>query len=313
MVPRRRKCGCLSLQAGLMSAELPFNWLEAQRQASLQLGQELTLPVAASGYADWQHASALVAGLTQATGAHVVAISGSQGSGKSTLARCLEQTLLAAGEQAAAVSIDDFYLTHAARLALAQQVHPLLQTRGVPGTHDWQWLHRVLDDLHNGRSHLKLPTFDKGLDDRVGEREVDARVLVFEGWCLGVKAQPDAALVTPCNALERQEDVDGVWRRWVNQQLHAHYESLWAKVDLWVHLRVPGFAQVHAWRSQQEQQIPLSKRMDEHQITRFIAHYQRLTEALWQQSPATPGVVLQLDEQHQVTQVSVLLSPQRSL
>jgi len=286
-----------------------FDWPSAQRRASDQLDQKLLFPEPAPGYADWRQASALIASVALATGARVVAISGSQGSGKSTLAQCLQNTLIAAGEQAAAVSIDDFYLTRAARTALAEQVHPLLQTRGVPGTHDWQWLHRVLDEVHSGNTHLRVPVFDKGLDDRVGEREMEAGILVFEGWCLGVKAQPESALVTPCNALERDEDVAGKWRHWVNDQLHQHYESLWQKVDLWVHLRVPGFAQVQAWRTQQEQQIPLERRMNEDQITRFIAHYQRLTEALWQQIPDTPGFVLQLDELHQVTQVTVSLRP----
>ena len=286
-----------------------FNWPSAQRRASLQLDQKLVFPEPAPGYADWRQASALIASVALATEARVVAISGSQGSGKSTLAQCLQNTLINAGQQAAAVSIDDFYLTREARTALAEQVHPLLQTRGVPGTHDWQWLHQVLDEVHSGNTPLSVPVFDKGLDDRVEPREIDANLLVFEGWCLGVKAQPESALATPCNALERDEDVEGKWRQWVNDQLRKHYESLWQKVDLWVHLRVPGFAQVQAWRSQQEQQIPLEQRMDEAQITRFIAHYQRLTEALWQQQPATPGFVLQLDEQHQVTQVTVSLAP----
>lgn len=286
-----------------------FDWSSAQRQAAEQLAQQLTLPETAPGFADWRHASALIGSVAQATGVRVIAISGSQGSGKSTLAQNIQDTLIAAGQQAAAVSIDDFYLSRKARLELAERVHPLLQTRGVPGTHDWQWLHRMLDEVQSGHSHLRVPTFDKGLDDRAAERQIDASVLVFEGWCLGVKAQPESALLTPCNALERDEDVEGKWRSWVNEQLHQHYESLWQKVDLWVHLRVPGFAQVHAWRSLQEQQIPPAQRMGEAQIARFIAHYQRLTEALWRQTPATPGFVLALDERHQVTDVTVSLTP----
>ena len=294
-----------------MTATTLFDWPSAQRQASQQLAQPLTLPEAAPGFVDWRQASALIAAVALATGARVIAISGSQGSGKSTLAQSLQDTLIAAGQQAAAVSIDDFYLTRKARLELAEQVHPLLQTRGVPGTHDWQWLHRMLDEVHRGQTRLCVPTFDKGLDDRVAEREIDAEVLVFEGWCLGVKAQPVSALRTPCNDLERDEDAEGKWRSWVNEQLRQHYESLWQKVDLWVHLRVPGFAQVHAWRSLQEQQIPPAQRMDADQIARFIAHYERLTKALWQQTPATPGFVLALDEGHRVTDVTVLLTPKR--
>ena len=34
------------------------------------------------------------------------------------------------------LSIDDYYLSKKNRYQLASQVHPLLLTRGVPGTHD---------------------------------------------------------------------------------------------------------------------------------------------------------------------------------
>src|SRR5690606_41264080 len=40
------------------------------------------------------------------------------------------------GLRVAIISLDDVYLTHDARQHLAATVHPLLQTRGVPGTHD---------------------------------------------------------------------------------------------------------------------------------------------------------------------------------
>ncbi|XOV82987.1 MAG: kinase [bacterium] len=292
-----------------MTQTMLFDWSAARHQAAAQLGLTLQLPAAAAGHADWRDASALIASIVRCKGIQVVGISGSQGSGKSTLARCLQDTLLAADEQAAAVSIDDFYLSRQARAALADQVHPLLQTRGVPGTHDWQWLHRTLDDVHRGKTPLVLPVFDKGLDDRVGERDIEAGVLVLEGWCLGVNAQPETALAMPCNTLEKEEDAQGIWRRWVNAQLRQHYESLWPKVDLWVHLRVPGFAQVYAWRNLQEQQVPVAQRMSEAQIARFIAHYERLTKALWEQPPATPGLVLALNEQHRVTDVTVSLTP----
>ena len=45
------------------------------------------------------------------------------------------------------VSIDDFYLTRAERKKLGEQVHPLMETRGVPGTHDVQMLATCIEDL----------------------------------------------------------------------------------------------------------------------------------------------------------------------
>ena len=67
----------------------------------------------------------------------LIGVNGSQGSGKSTLASLLVQLLAKNfGLKAVDLSIDDFYLTREARLSLASQIHPLFETRGVPGTHD---------------------------------------------------------------------------------------------------------------------------------------------------------------------------------
>lgn len=66
----------------------------------------------------------------------VVGISGAQGSGKTTLCRFLEVLMVEHNQRAATLSIDDLYLTRAERERLGREVHPLLATRGVPGTHD---------------------------------------------------------------------------------------------------------------------------------------------------------------------------------
>ena len=68
-------------------------------------------------------------------------INGAQGTGKSTLADYLRLALeIEYDWHVAVLSIDDFYLTKAERTQLAEDVHPLLVTRGVPGTHDIQML-----------------------------------------------------------------------------------------------------------------------------------------------------------------------------
>jgi hypothetical protein len=69
---------------------------------------------------------------------HQLGISAPQGCGKSTLVEQLEQLFDWLGVRAAAVSIDDFYLTNKDQTALAAQ-HPdnrLLQLRGNAGSHD---------------------------------------------------------------------------------------------------------------------------------------------------------------------------------
>ena len=66
-------------------------------------------------------------------------IQGSQGSGKSTCASFLKLILESEyGLKVVVSSIDDFYLTREERQHLANDVHPLFLTRGVPGTHDIQ-------------------------------------------------------------------------------------------------------------------------------------------------------------------------------
>jgi D-glycerate 3-kinase len=160
----------------------------------------------------------------------VLAISGLQGSGKSTLAAQVVDVARARGLRAATVSIDDFYLTRAQRQRLARQVHPLLLTRGPPGTHDLPLAQATLDAI-TSRQPVALPRFDKLADERlpttqwpwVGE---PLDLLVFEGWFLGTPAQATEDLSAPLNALERDADSDGRWRHWCNQALADDYRPL---------------------------------------------------------------------------------------
>ncbi len=153
----------------------------------------------------------------------VVGICGPQGSGKSTLTALLAWLLEARSLRTATLSIDDLYLTRAARERLAIEIHPLLRTRGVPGTHDPTLGLSVLDALARPEP-VALPRFDKAVDDRAPTSdwpvfEGPADVVLLEGWCVGARAQPAAALADPINALERDEDPDGAWRGFANAAL----------------------------------------------------------------------------------------------
>ena len=52
-----------------------------------------------------------------------------------------------AGLNVVVLSLDDFYLTRDERNALARTVHPMLQVRGVPGTHDIQFASATIKSL----------------------------------------------------------------------------------------------------------------------------------------------------------------------
>jgi len=281
-----------------------------QKLLQSTFGLALKPPLAAPCvYQQWRDVSSLAAAVIDALDARVVAVSGSQGSGKTTLTEVLAQTAASVSGPVCNVSLDDFYLPAAARTALSHAVHPLLRTRGVPGTHDWEWLMRVLEQVRGGGGTLQLPRFDKGRDDRAGTDTVEAKRLILEGWCLGTAAQPEHLLTPPCNTLEATEDAQGVWRRYVNQQLRQYYEPMWRQVDFWIHLRVPGFDEVRAWRAQQEQQLPPGQRMTPAEIERFIAHYERLTRWLWARPPWGPGLVIELDAQHRIAGFSCVTGP----
>ncbi|MGL4541402.1 MAG: kinase, partial [Polymorphobacter sp.] len=185
--------------------------------------------------------AAAIAARQRARAGQLIGIAGPQGSGKSTLAAALATRLKDGfGLRVAVLGLDDLYLPKAARAALAGEVHPLLATRGVPGTHDVALGHKLIAALLNGDALVALPVFDKSRDDRALEpRLVDAPVdvLLFEGWCIGARPQSVAALVRPVNALEAQADPHGIWRRWVNARLAADYAPLFAQADALVWLQ----------------------------------------------------------------------------
>ncbi|MDF2178649.1 hypothetical protein P2G88_10350 [Aliiglaciecola sp. CAU 1673] len=235
----------------------------------------------------------------------VLGISGAQGSGKSTLATAL-QILLGQtfGLQVATLSLDDLYFPLSHRRWLAQHIHPLLRTRGVPGTHDITLGLELIRRLRQGHD-LTLPRFDKASDDRRLEGEwlqgpVD--LVIFEGWCLGASAQNDAALEQPVNALEAEQDADGRWRHHVNQCLAGPYQRLFGQMDMLIQLKAPNWQAVTRWRKEQEQALIAmqGKGMDEAELSRFLLHYQRITEHQLRHSPAN-AIIYRLDEQRQVT------------
>lgn len=243
----------------------------------------------------------------------VLGVNGAQGTGKSTLGDFLA---LALGKlhrvSSVVLSIDDFYLTLAERESLARDRHPLLRTRGVPGTHDVVLLNDALDQLcalETGES-VAPPRFDKSIDDRAPppwpavEGPID--LIVLEGWCIGTPPEDDEALVEPVNELERLLDTDGQWRRWVNDRLRSDYASLWERLDALVYLKAPDFDAIFRWRLEQEQKLAAtvgagaSGIMSDSEVREFISYYERLTREALRTLPGTADVVFELGSNHSV-------------
>jgi D-glycerate 3-kinase len=236
----------------------------------------------------------------------VLGLAGAQGSGKSTLAARLAAALTAAGQPALAVSLDDFYLTRARRRALARGVHPLLATRGVPGTHDLPLLLDRLAQVRAGRP-THLPRFDKLADDRLPPQQwtpaAPLACLILEGWCIGARPQPAELLTTPANALEAAADADGRWRRCVNGALAGQYQRIWARLDALAFLAAPDWETVPRWRAEQEAGLSRASGrpgMDAAAIAHFCAHYERLTRWQLATTPARADLTLRLDAARQL-------------
>ncbi len=253
----------------------------------------------------------------------ILGIQGTQGSGKSTMASFL--TLLLETQynyRVADLSIDDFYHTYATRQQLSETVHPLLKTRGVPGTHDLTLATHVFNALLNlkeGESE-RLPRFNKAIDDRSCESEwpviqgpVD--IIIIEGWCVGADPQKPHELNVCVNSLEETQDSDMRWRKFVNMQLEQDYKRFFDLIDYYVVIRTPSFEQVYQWRLLQEKKLAekvaneglgenslgkKSKLLNEEQLKYFISHYQRITEHCFDCMPAKANWLVELNSDHSV-------------
>ena len=281
-----------SLQAALekfaAKEQLPASYIQTVEQWFLPLAEQLLRKASTSREA------------------LLVGVSGCQGSGKSTLASLLVLLLKEMmGLNAINLSIDDFYLTYADRQMLARTVHPLLATRGVPGTHDVDLALNTIASLREpGR--VAIPRFNKAVDDRVPQEQwpvilAPVDVIVLEGWCLAVPAQQEEALSQPINALEAKEDPEGRWRRHVNTQIETAYSRLYGMLDYLIMLKAPDFAKVFEWRQNQEDKLAAkqgagstNRIMSREQLHRFIQHYERLTRHMLCEMPARADVVVRL-------------------
>lgn len=247
----------------------------------------------------------------------LVGVNGSQGSGKTSLCNLLKWILEAAFDcRTLVVSIDDLYLPKSTRQTLAARIHPLLATRGVPGTHDIPLGLELLAKLRRLASGetIEIPRFNKATDDRFPEQEWEPLqgpldLILFEGWCVGATPQTEAMLVKAINRLEEREDPDGRWRRYVNDQLRGAYRQLFEQLDLLLMLRIPDWELVYDWRKRQEQQLAARRSgagvMGEVALRRFIQHYERLTRHQLAVLPETADLVLELNREQRVTGIAM--------
>lgn len=259
-----------------------------------------------TGYPDAFVASVLERALALTGPCRVFGITGLQGTGKSTLSAQVAARAESLGLRAVVLSIDDLYLDQPERQRLGREVHPLLATRGAPGSHDLALGRATFDALRAGRA--RLPAFDKISDRRLPESDwarIDGvpDLVLFEGWFHKVPPQAEAALVAPINALERDEDPDGTWRRWCNAAL-AGYAPLWAELGALLFLQGPGFEQVPEWRGQQERTLaaanPGRRTMTQAEVERFVLFFERVSRQALATLPGIADWTVPVDAQRRV-------------
>ncbi len=206
--------------------------------------------------------------------------------------------------RAGGCGLGGFDLAKAEGRARAREIHPLLETRGAPGTHDLEWCRRAVEGVC-APGRMELPRFDKAQDDRAETVWVEGPfdLVLLEGWCIGAAPVSDGALVDPVNELERIQDADGRWRKFVNERLGGEYAALWGLLDELVFLEVPGLDAVRRWRLKQEENRPQARRLDAEAVAAFVEFYERITYEMLERMPARANWVVSLGEDHSVVKL----------
>lgn len=204
----------------------------------------------------------------------VVGLCAAQGAGKTTLTAAVCDMLAARGIRAAALSIDDFYLTRTEQVALAASdpANRYLQQRGLPGTHDVALGTRTLDALRGLGPGLSvaIPAYDKSAFSGRGDRRPEAEwprldgpldIAIFEGWMLGFVPLDPAAIADPAF-------------RGVNDRLAA-YADWHARLDAFIWLEPEDFNFVRRWRAEAEEKMIASGRpgMTPGEVAAFVEPY----------------------------------------
>ena len=227
----------------------------------------------------------------------ILGLSGGQGSGKTTITSIISIILKKYfNKKTFVISIDDFYKTIKERYKLSQNIHPLLQTRGVPGTHDVKIILNFFRKLNtNNFKPISLPKFDKSIDDRSKKNKwyklkKKPDIVILEGWCVGAKPQTNKQLIKPVNLIEKNEDILAKWRKYVNFQLKTKYKKLYSQLTSIIYLKTPSFNLLRSWRIKQERKLKTkkninSKVMTNKEVKRFMMTYERLTLQMFKDMP----------------------------
>ncbi|KAL3686763.1 hypothetical protein R1sor_013072 [Riccia sorocarpa] len=236
----------------------------------------------------------------------VVGISAPQGCGKTTIVESLDYLLNATGRPAAAVSVDDFYLTADGQEKVAATFpgNSLLELRGNAGSHDLQLGTETLESLlklTSEGSEALIPRYNKAARSGRGDRADPSKwtevkgplqVVLFEGWMLGFEPQSEEAVtaVSPELAV-------------VNENLKEYDEAWYKLINSWLIIQVGNTDWVYEWRLEAEvhmRQKGKGGMTDEEVadfVSRYIPAYKAYLPSLYSKGPvnSTSANTLRLD------------------
>ena len=243
---------------------------------------------------------------------YFVGLAGGQGTGKTTISSLISIILKKYFKKNVfRVSIDDFYKTRKDRSKLSKSIHPMLMTRGVPGTHDLKLMQTFFKNVkQKSFRSIKVPKFDKSIDDRYPKKNwynINKKpdIIIFEGWCVGAKAEENKSLLKSINTMERNRDKKLIWRKYVNAQLKTNYKKLYSQLNSLVYLKAKDFSLLQKWRLKQENKLKLkskknlkNKIMNKNEVLEFMQTYQRVTENMFKKAPKYASIIMNLNSNH---------------
>ena len=239
-------------------------------------------------------------------------IAGSQGAGKSTLAKIFKLVLEDAyKKKVMLLSIDDYYLSKNKRNKLSKNIHPLLITRGVPGTHDIVALKNDIINFQKKKFPISTPRFNKLKDDISSKKNIikNAEILLLEGWCCGSSSINKKYLFQNINRLETIFDKNKKWRQYYNSQLKKDYKKVFSLFNQQIYIQPPSFSYILKWRYHQEKNNALKSRnkdfMNKKDLQKFIQHYEKLTKWMMKTMPAKADILIKIDSNQKIKKVVI--------
>ena len=135
-------------------------------------------------------------------------IAGPQGVGKTTILKIIKKVFKKEfKKEILSLCLDDFYYDPIKRNNLSKKIHPLLNIRGVPGTHDINYLESVVNKFTKSKYPIEIPIFDK-LNDKKERKKIIIKkkcdILILEGWCVGCPPLNQKYLIKDINLLEKK-------------------------------------------------------------------------------------------------------------